>query len=484
MAPSESRTVGLNDIDIECEDKDKDDKKESVETQNPNLLMIKTDKQKLAPSVSYISQISVTSTISTVSNDEGNEDPWPYNHYAKNYVIGLITVFYAVILIVYNMTLSLWFWNLDENDKVAEKEAHNQFTVFSYYSFGAGLIFFAYCYILILLKPRRWEEARNIFHKLFPNRWKKSFECKETERVMPDIGCLYLRFGAMFNTKHDIISRFGTMHLTAVNFNIAFQFIFEKTQSNQKSIDKVFKIAKNGSIIIVPVNATTTLATTIATTATAATVSQESGELSEENESENSTALIRVVRAAAEIVTSSGAKAYVVEDCGKKIECILGSFTKVFYTGVIEYSIIATAIFFIVWHNIERIQGHELTHKIQKKSTIRINCSKMVIGLFGGYAFVIGTFISMVLFYGYYGQSQYFNAANTYNTTDIIQHCIGFIACVFALWRIRLLKYVYHDPHSHDPHHASHSNQLLDMILLAVGLIGELCFSISGLMVS
>uniref|UniRef100_A0A914R5Y4 Uncharacterized protein n=1 Tax=Panagrolaimus davidi TaxID=227884 RepID=A0A914R5Y4_9BILA len=450
MAPSESRTVGLTDIDIECEDKDKDDKKESDETQNPNLVMIKTDKQKLAPSVSYTSQISVTSTVSTVSNDE---DPWPYNHYAN---------------------------------------------------FGVGLIFFAYCYVLILLKPRRWEEARNIFHKFFPNRWKKSFECNETERVMPDIGCLYLRFGAvifaiitavffaysaslhtlyyqvdilqtiftiiqthfiycsstMFNTKHDIISRFGTMHLTAVNFNIAFQFIFEKTQSNQKSIDKVFKIAKNGSIIIVPVNITTTLATTIATTTTAATVSQESGDSSEENENENLTALIRVARAAAEIVTSSGAKAYVVEDCGKKIECILGSFTKVFYTGVIEYSIIATAIFFIVWHNIERIQGHELTHKIQKKSTIRINCSKMVIGLFAGYAFVIGTFISMVLFYGYYGQSQYFNAANTYNTTDIIQHCIGFIACVFALWRIRLLKYVYHDPHSHDPHHASHSNQV------------------------
>uniref|UniRef100_A0A914QS77 Uncharacterized protein n=1 Tax=Panagrolaimus davidi TaxID=227884 RepID=A0A914QS77_9BILA len=196
MAPSESRTVGLTDIDIECEneDKDKDDKKESDETQNPNLSMIKTDKQKLAPSVSYTSQISVTSTASTASNDE---DPWPYNHYAKNYVIGLITIFYAVILIVYNMTLTLWFWNLDENDKVAEKQAHNQFTIFSYYSFGVGLIFFAYCYVLILLKPRRWEEARNIFHKFFPNRWKKSFECNETERVMPDIGCLYLRFGAV-----------------------------------------------------------------------------------------------------------------------------------------------------------------------------------------------------------------------------------------------------------------------------------------------
>uniref|UniRef100_A0A914YZV3 Uncharacterized protein n=1 Tax=Panagrolaimus superbus TaxID=310955 RepID=A0A914YZV3_9BILA len=107
----------------------------------------------------------------------------------------------------------------------------------------------------------------------------------------------------------------------------------------------------------------------------------------------------------------------------------------------------------------------------------------MVIGLFAGYGFVIGTFVSMVLFYGYSGQSKYFDAANVYTITDIIQHCLGFVACIFALWRMRLLNFPYHDPHSHDPHHAAHANQeLLDMILLAVGLIGELCFSISGLM--
>uniref|UniRef100_A0A914PUE0 Uncharacterized protein n=1 Tax=Panagrolaimus davidi TaxID=227884 RepID=A0A914PUE0_9BILA len=81
----------------------------------------------------------------------------------------------------------------------------------------------------------------------------------------------------------------------------------------------------------------------------------------------------------------------------------------------------------------------------------------------------------MALFYGFSGTGKYYDAAH---------HCIGIIACVFALWRIRLLNYIHRDPHSHDPHHAAHANQeLLDMILLAIGLIGELMFSVSGLMV-
>uniref|UniRef100_A0A914Z9B3 Uncharacterized protein n=1 Tax=Panagrolaimus superbus TaxID=310955 RepID=A0A914Z9B3_9BILA len=138
---------------------------------------------------------------------------------------------------------------------------------------------------------------------------------------------------------------------------------------------------------------------------------------------------------------------------------------------------------FIVWHNIERVQDHQLTHRVHKKSTIRINCSKTIFGLFAGFGFLAGTFISMALFYGFSGTGKYYDAAQVYNITDIVQHCIGIVACVFALWRVRLLNYIHRDPNSHDPHHAAHANQeLLDMILLAIGLIGELMFSISGLM--
>uniref|UniRef100_A0AC35FXF8 Uncharacterized protein n=1 Tax=Panagrolaimus sp. PS1159 TaxID=55785 RepID=A0AC35FXF8_9BILA len=166
------------------------------------------------------------------------------------------------------------------------------------------------------------------------------------------------------------------------------------------------------------------------------------------------------------------------------IECILGSFTKVFYTAVVEYSLIATAVMFIVWHNIERVQDRELTHRIQKKSTIRINCSKTIFGLFAGFGFLAGTFISMALFYSNINLSKYYDAAKVYTITDLVQHCIGIVACILALWRIKLLNYVHHDSNEHDPHHAAHANQeLLDIILLAIGLIGELFFSTAGLMV-
>uniref|UniRef100_A0A914PK38 Uncharacterized protein n=1 Tax=Panagrolaimus davidi TaxID=227884 RepID=A0A914PK38_9BILA len=106
------------------------------------------------------------------------------------------------------------------------------------------------------------------------------------------------------------------MHLAAVNLILAFQFIFEKGVSNQESLIKVYKKNKAATYYILPSTATTT-------TTSIFDVSSNSSE--ESNENINST-LIRIARAAAsEIIT--GNSSIVEEDCGPKIECILGNTT-------------------------------------------------------------------------------------------------------------------------------------------------------------
>uniref|UniRef100_A0AC35GNJ0 Gustatory receptor n=1 Tax=Panagrolaimus sp. PS1159 TaxID=55785 RepID=A0AC35GNJ0_9BILA len=230
------------------------------------------------------------------------------------------------------------------------------------------------------------------------------------------------------------------MHLFAINVVTAFKFIFAKGQANEVYIGKAFKLNKTSHLYYIPkvVSSLSTTATSIYTTT--------------DSSIEDEPVINQIVRAAT----------YAVEaDDGFGIngstERALGSFTKVFYTAVVEYNIIAAAVMFIVWHNIERIQSQEYIYKFERKNTIRIQCSKMIYGLFGGYAFLTGTLISMTLFYTNSGQSKYLDASNVYNYTDIIQHSVGLIACVIALWRIRLLNYQHHDPN--DVHHAAHSNQ-------------------------
>uniref|UniRef100_A0AC35FZ15 Uncharacterized protein n=1 Tax=Panagrolaimus sp. PS1159 TaxID=55785 RepID=A0AC35FZ15_9BILA len=151
----------------------------------------------------------------------------------------------------------------------------------------------------------------------------------------------------MLDDRHYIITRFGAMHLVAANLITWFQFLFFKYQTTQRNI---------------------------------ATLNTK-GELP--------------------IIYKS--QIYTGDDC-LGIECILGSFTKIFYTAVIEYSMIASAVMFI--------------------------------------------------------------------------NGVGAAACLFALWRLR--DFQYHN--SSICKNANHANQeLLDSILLAIGLFGEISFSISGL---
>ena len=52
-------------------------------------------------------------------------------------------------------------------------------------------------------------------------------------------------------------------------------------------------------------------------------------------------------------------------------ECIFGSFTKLFYTAVAEYSLIAAAIMFIVWHNIGRLHNKKLSDSFEEECRFR-----------------------------------------------------------------------------------------------------------------
>ncbi|KIH60127.1 hypothetical protein ANCDUO_09628, partial [Ancylostoma duodenale] len=100
-------------------------------------------------------------------------------------------------------------------------------------------------------------------------------------------------------------------------------------------------------------------------------------------------------------------------------ECILGSLSEVMFTAIVEYSLIAAAVLYIVWRNIGRA-GHGCEY-VKRKHRIRVDCSKTTTGLFLGLAFLAATFTSMIVYYGYSILGKSKNAAFAYALTDISQ---------------------------------------------------------------
>ncbi|KAK6041102.1 hypothetical protein COOONC_21393 [Cooperia oncophora] len=156
-------------------------------------------------------------------------------------------------------------------------------------------------------------------------------------------------------------------------------------------------------------------------------------------------------------------------------ECILGSLSEVMFTAIVEYSLIAAAVMYIVWRNIGEV-GHGSEY-VKRKHRIRMDCSNTTTGLFLGLLFLAATFTSMLVYYGYSILGKSKKAAFAYALTDISQYVIASIGCVMAIYQMRKLAFV--DKWNNSG--ASRDQELLDRILLWLGLVGELIYSVAGL---
>lgn len=156
------------------------------------------------------------------------------------------------------------------------------------------------------------------------------------------------------------------------------------------------------------------------------------------------------------------------------VECFLGSLSEIMFTSIVEYSLIAAAVMYIVWRNIGR-QDHGSTY-VKRKHQIRVDCSKTTTGLFLGLAFLAVTFTSMVVYYGFTMMNKSTKAAYVYAFTDMFQYVLSTIGVLTAIYQMRALKYF-----NKKTHIQNSDQELLDQILLSIGLVGELIYSVAGL---
>lgn len=134
-------------------------------------------------------------------------------------------------------------------------------------------------------------------------------------------------------------------------------------------------------------------------------------------------------------------------------------------TCIIEYSLICSAVVYILWRHI----GHVPKLRVrQRKQRFHVDCSSSTKGLFVGLLFMVFTIISMLIFFTKVRSRRNYEALWIFYASDAFLYTVSIAAILIAMIRLRKLYYV---PGQHDI-------VLLDDILLVVGLLGQLMFCV------
>lgn len=424
------------------------------------------------------------STLSFESGDASSEikigggENWSQSKEAKDGMFTALTAFYSLFLTIFAIVLELSHLLSEEE----EREMNTKDLIFGMYMYCVSILFFIYMYVVLLLDPR-WYWTVDIVKRYL----------KRTESCEPSIssavstarkvthsgsaaGSLFLRLGCIVFGVTGVVyysflvflcssdpscSRFSTtLDMCAIVFIFTqMHFIF---CNSKLSITGHHTVARFGTMHLIAANLWTWIRYVL----------MEEGVMEKEIQD-----VFHTISNRSGLMDSASIEAFEHRDIDsgcRAAECILGSMSEVMFTAIVEYSLIAAAVMYIVWRNIGRVvHGSEY---VKRKHRIRMDCSKTTTGLFLGLAFLAATFTSMFVYYGYSILGKSKNAAFAYALTDITQYIIATIGCGMAIYQMRRLTYV-----DKGSNHLARDQELLDQILLWLGLVGELMYSVAGL---
>ncbi|KAI6198421.1 Otopetrin domain containing protein [Aphelenchoides fujianensis] len=422
---------------------------------------------------------------------------WIDDRDAKNSVVVALTAFYALVLTIFALIFELSHLLAAER----RRTVHTKDLFFGVYMYGVSILFLFYCYVVLLLHPR-WQVTILKLRTLVPAESRRLPACRSEEsndsldahgrprvetsvqrRVThdsPSAGSLFLRLGAVvFGVIGTVYHAFNAslcagdelcQPATAAIDALSIVFIFTQMHfvfCNWKiSITGSQTIARFGTMHLVAANLWTWVRYVLIEESVMDREIKYAGRFSREEGNEHAQPR--------HVFAPAGPSGTPHTRYCEGAECLLGSVSEIMYTSMVEYSLIGAAVMFIVWRNIERPRVP--TVYVRRKHQIRMDCSKTTGGLFCGLAFLAATFTSMALFYGYTLLGRPRVAALVFGATDIGQYLIASAACVYALWQMRSLRYL-----APARPHTNPNQELLDLILLSLGLSGELLYSVAGL---
>ncbi|ETN85983.1 hypothetical protein NECAME_06148, partial [Necator americanus] len=419
--------------------------------------------------------------------------PWIRNKKAANFFINLLTFLYALILTIVALIIEVsptW------RDDIWLAE-----TIFFLFMYSIGIVFFIYCYLFVI-HPHAYnfiiQQLGRIKFLRTPHEW----TIEKTGHTGEGAGTLYLRLGALFFGSAGIVL-FGlemflcienntckgseiAKHVVAMIFTfIQMHYIF----CNSKVAIGSHKLGKVGMMHLVSVNLWTWFRFVMAKTAhkvakkkvyaSAKSSSSSSSSSEEVNAMKGEHDLLTNVmnRTVEMLIETTTLKHYAPPAKMKQSLGAMNQFGDVatfLITCLVEYSLIGAAVMFIQWKSIGCSSGHHRSEgsdeKLKRKQKMRIDCSSSSTGLFAGIIFLIAAFVSMGMYAIFEELRNSKGALLVFGIVDLCMFCMTLGACLLGLWRMRALQYRLH----------AHG-EVIDEILLIIGLIGEIVYCVVGL---
>ncbi|GMT05355.1 hypothetical protein PENTCL1PPCAC_27529 [Pristionchus entomophagus] len=421
------------------------------------------EKKREEDSVSRVNSISILATTSTQS-DLLLHERWTNKKTARSHFISLITALYALILIMFSLVVEVSpAWKTA--DYVTE-------SIFHGYMYGMGIIFLCFIYTFVLYPNSINSLARAISRR----------KCQDTSWQIPSpmhtgegAGSLYLRlvFGCMGLVLYGLeiflcIDSDGCSngHVSDLLFSTVFlffqmHFIF----CNSKLTVSRFKVVcKIGFIHLAATNIWTWFR--FVTFKQQAKIEKKMAHQASSSSSLSSSEeyykdeIFDIISKSVSAVTESMISTTTVKSKTLPSIKYFGDIATFFTTCLVEFALIAAAVMLIIWRSIDREEEH---HVKTFESTGKRNSSST--GLFGGIVFLIAACIAMGVYVVFDDLHSCDKARLVFGIFDTCMFVVTLLACLVGLWRMRLLSFAEHK-----------SGEVLDEILLFIGLIGELLF--------
>ncbi|EGT34185.1 hypothetical protein CAEBREN_29298 [Caenorhabditis brenneri] len=437
---------------------------------------------------SLTNKISSASTSYSISTDEytvnhDSEPQWTKNGKARHFCINMLSAVYALILTMVAFVIEI-------SPTWRSPDMWLAYSIFCVSMYTVAVAYFTYLYLFVLYP--------NIINSCIFYLFRRGYIKSTGDWILDEpvyngegAGTMYLRVGTLFfgsmgsvlwgtevllcffeNQRHGI---YVVKYLLAVVFTyMQMHFIFSnskvsngslKAQTRKKfqiSLKRSNIIAKFGLMHSVAVNLWTWLS--ICLIKSSIKHAKKEIKYAEEEAHNNKTKTEILTTWSSDFTTDD----FAPHDKQLRAIIKLGSNSDLLLTSLVEFSLIAAVICFIIWKNDDPNPGE--SPKKAKKRSIRFDCSGTSVGIFIGVIFhIISTIV--IGMHGILIKSHKSTAADLLvGFTDLLMFLVCLLACLLAFYQMRKLQYRLH----------AHG-EVIDDILLIVGLAGECVYSCAGM---
>ncbi|CAI2353274.1 unnamed protein product [Caenorhabditis sp. 36 PRJEB53466] len=436
------------------------------------------DKERLRIKTSIESTSSDVTILSECSSSlPENSPPWMKTEKAQTFCLKSLTALYALILTIVAFIIEI-------SPTWQSGAMHIEYTIFCVLMYSIAIVYFIYLYTVVIYPVvfntiLLYLERIHVLSVHSVKYWVRP----EAAFTGEGAGTLYLRLGTLlFGTLGSVL--WGSEiflcffsenrhNIYVVKYILALLFTYLQMHflccNSKITLPKNNFVASFGMMHCIAVNLWMWFSLCLAKAIYKTDKKTQKLQKSEEKWKKKN---MTVAEGVAELLTTTLASVLTTDPTSfraneKQLRSLyrLGSAANFLLTTLVEFSLVAAAVYFIIWKH----EGDECPQETRKKH-VRFDCKSTSVGIFAALILLIGSFVSISMHYIFNNSNKPQTADEVIGIAETVIFCVTLLAVFAAFFRMRKLQYRLH----------AHG-QVVDEILLIVGLAGEIVYCSTGL---